>query len=275
MRKGICYYLTNWLIKISMTASLKPEKPRMGTRRQPEASRKAILQAALEEFSQEGLSGARMDAIAAAAGVNKALLYYYFRDKDALYGAVLDEFFSSFLERLTEVLDRSASAGERFLLYVRAHFDIVAKSPYYARIFVGETMSAGRGGSPHIERMFAQYLQPIAARVLAVLREGIESGEFRAVEPMQFMPSAVGSIVHYFGIAPLLRKFRSVDPFSTEALQQRRAAVMDFAAAALFVNRDAGVTLAADIAARESQNTANPHSLARPKHSNPARRKRL
>src|ERR1035441_474179 len=59
---------------------------RRGTRRQPEASRSAILQAALGEFAQEGIAGARMDAIAAAAGVNKALLYYYFRDKEALYG---------------------------------------------------------------------------------------------------------------------------------------------------------------------------------------------
>ena len=257
-----------------MPASLKPDKPRLGTRRQPAASRKAILQAALEEFAREGLSGARMDAIADAAGVNKALLYYYFQDKDALYGAVLDEFFSGFLERLTVVLDRQASAGERFLSYVRAHFDIVAKSPHYARIFVGEIMSAGRGGSPHIERMFAQYLQPIAARVLAVLQEGIATGEFRAVEPMQFMPSAVGSIVHYFAVAPLLRKFRPVDPFSPKALRQRRAAVLDFAAAALFTNRDAGVKLAAEIATREPKNRANPRSRARPKRSNAARRKR-
>jgi len=258
-----------------MTASLKSEKRRMGTRRQPEASRKAILQASLEEFAQEGLSGARMDAIADAAGVNKALLYYYFRDKDALYGAVLDEFFSGFLERLTVVLDRSASAGELFLLYVGAHFDVVAKSPYYARIFMGEIMSAGRGGSPHIERMFAQYLQPIASRVLAVLHEGIATGEFRAVEPMQFMPSAVGSIVHYFAIAPLLHKFRLPgDPFSTKALQRRRAAVMDFAAAALFANRDAGVKLATEVATREAENDANPHSLTRPKRGNTARRKR-
>ena len=69
---------------------------RRGTRRQPEASRDAILRAALAEFSQEGLAGARVDAIAASAAVNKALLYYYFHDKESLYGAVLDRFFSKF-----------------------------------------------------------------------------------------------------------------------------------------------------------------------------------
>ena len=68
-------------------------RARRGTRRQPEASRDAILQAALAEFAQEGLAGARMDAIADSAGVNKALLYYYFHDKESLYGAVLDRFF--------------------------------------------------------------------------------------------------------------------------------------------------------------------------------------
>jgi TetR/AcrR family transcriptional regulator len=252
----------------------QPGAPRLGTRRQPEASRNAILKAALAEFAQEGLAGARMDAIAEAAGVNKALLYYYFHDKDALYGAVLDEFFGRFLKRLTVVLDHPMSPGEGFLSYVRAHFDTVAESPHHARIFVGEILTAGRSGSIHIERIFAQYMQPIAARVLGVLHEGIKAGEFRAIDPMQFMPSAVGTIVHYFAIAPLIRKFRPVDPFSAEALQQRRAAVLDFAAAALFTDRDAGVKLAAQIATRENTNNSDPHSLAGSQRTKTARRKR-
>src|SRR5208337_5663180 len=92
--------------------------PRRGTRRQPEASRDAILRAALAEFAQEGLAGARMDAIAAAAGVNKALLYYYFRDKESLYGALLDDLFRRLKERVVRALDAPGSAGERLLSYV-------------------------------------------------------------------------------------------------------------------------------------------------------------
>ena len=68
-------------------------KPRLGSRGRPEESRAAILQAAVPEFSREGVAGARTDAIARAAGVNKALLYYYFKDKETLYGAVLDHVF--------------------------------------------------------------------------------------------------------------------------------------------------------------------------------------
>jgi len=246
---------------------------RLGTRRQPEASRHAILQAALAEFAQVGLSGARMDAIAKAAGVNKALLYYYFHDKDALYGAVLDEFFGQFLKRLTEALDRPATVGERFLSYVRTHYDAVAESPHYARIFIGEMMNAGRGGSTHLERLFSQYLQPISTRVLSILQEGIDSGEFRPVEAAQFMPSAVGTIVHYFAVAPLLRKFRQFDPFSTEALQERRAAVLDFAAAALFADRDAGIKLAVRVASRgDTSCTHSEATVASPDRSQSRRK---
>ncbi|HEV7217637.1 MAG TPA: helix-turn-helix domain-containing protein, partial [Terriglobales bacterium] len=55
-------------------------KSLLGSRRQPEESRAAILQAAVREFADEGIAGARTDAIARAAKVNKALLYYYFKD---------------------------------------------------------------------------------------------------------------------------------------------------------------------------------------------------
>ena len=67
---------------------------RMGSRGQPEEGRAAILQAAAAEFAAHGVAGARTDAIAREARVNKALLYYYFKDKETLYGAVLDNVFS-------------------------------------------------------------------------------------------------------------------------------------------------------------------------------------
>src|SRR5689334_16701468 len=86
---------------------------RMGTRGQPEQTRAAILDAALREFAAEGLAGARTDAIARAAGVNKALLYYYFHDKETLYQAVLESVFARLYERLNEVLDRELPPGEK------------------------------------------------------------------------------------------------------------------------------------------------------------------
>ena len=66
---------------------------RMGSRGRPEESRAAISRGR-GGVCAHGVAGARTDAIAREARVNKALLYYYFKDKETLYGAVLDNVFS-------------------------------------------------------------------------------------------------------------------------------------------------------------------------------------
>ena len=235
-----------------MPLSVPVRRVARGTRRQPEASREAILLAALSEFAQEGVAGARMDAIASAAGVNKALLYYYFQDKESLHGAVLETFFFRLRERILQVLERPVPPGERLLYYVREHFDFVAESSNYARLFLGELASGGRGGSPHLSRLVEQYIRPIAKAVGELLQQGIDNGEFRSIEVRQFLPTVVGVIVHYFVTVPLMRKLRPDDPLSAKAIQERRAAVLEFIAAGLFVNQKTGLKLASQIAKRES-----------------------
>lgn len=223
--------------------------------RDSEASRSTILAAALAEFAGHGLAGARMEAIASAARVNKALLYYYFRSKDELYAAVLNEFFQRLQARIGRALDTRASAGERVLLYGRAHFDSVSESRHYARLFQGE-MSAGREDSAHLAHIVEHYIRPISVRVLAVLRDGIATGEFRGIDPAQFAPTMAAIIVSYF-VSPVVRRLRAEDPYAPEAIRQRRAAVLDFIAAALFVDRAAGLKLAAEVAARPVEQAAS------------------
>ena len=80
--------------------SLNSKAGKAGSRGEPEKTRAAILNAALEEFAHEGVTGARTDEIARSAGVNKALLYYYFKDKDGLYAAVLEQVISGLFSGL-------------------------------------------------------------------------------------------------------------------------------------------------------------------------------
>ena len=105
------------------------QKSRSGTRGRPEESRASILQAAVREFAREGVAGARTDAIVRSAGVNKALLYYYFKDKEALYDAVLDEVFSGVSHAIRGALSQPLPPRERLKAYVRAHFDYIAAHP--------------------------------------------------------------------------------------------------------------------------------------------------
>src|SRR5437879_12379716 len=101
-------------------------KPRLGSRGKPEESRSAILRAAVQEFAEHGIAGARTDAIARAAHVNKALLYYYFRDKETLYGAVLDDVFSRLKEVVLPPLQRDMPPRAKIPASAGAYFDFIA-----------------------------------------------------------------------------------------------------------------------------------------------------
>jgi len=112
-------------------AQLSPDRehpPRLGSRGQPEESRAAILKAAANEFSEHGIAGARTDSIARAAGVNKALLYYYFKDKETLYGSVLDNAFSGMKQKVFQVLDSDLPSRQKIMAYAGAYFDFIASN---------------------------------------------------------------------------------------------------------------------------------------------------
>src|SRR5579864_7339754 len=207
---------------------------RMGTRGQPEESRAAILQAAAKEFAEHGIAGARTDAIAREAGVNKALLYYYFKDKETLYGAVLDDAFSGLKNTVFRVLDGNLPPREKMLAYVGAYFDFIASNQIYPRLMQREMMRAREGQSPHIDKVIKSYIQPIFHRVGDLMRMGIADGEFRPVNPAHFVPSMVAMIVFYFSSAPMMQKIVGFNPLTPERIAERRAAVLDFISAALF-----------------------------------------
>ena len=206
----------------------------MGTRGQPEESRAAILKAAAREFAEHGIAGARTDAIAREAGVNKALLYYYFKDKETLYGSVLDNAFSGLKSAVFKVLDSSLPPKDKLLDYVGTYFDFIASHPLYPRLMQREMMAAREGESHRIEKLIKTYIQPIFLRVSQVLQEGIASGEFRPVKPEHFVPSIVAMIVFYFSSAPMMQKVLGFNLLSPQRVAERRAAVLDFVSTALF-----------------------------------------
>src|ERR1700676_3405554 len=207
---------------------------RMGSRGQPEESRAAILQAAAQEFAKHGIAGARTDAIARAAQVNKALLYYYFKDKETLYGAVLDNAFSGMKAKVFEVLDSDLPPREKIMAYTGAYFDFIASNQMYPKLMQREMMRAREGQSEHIDRLVKTSFQPIFRKVGQLLRKGIAEGEFRKVDPAHFVPSMVAMIVFYFSSAPVMQRIVRFNPLSPERIAERRAAVLDFISAALF-----------------------------------------
>jgi TetR/AcrR family transcriptional regulator len=206
----------------------RQNRPRFGTRGQPEESRAAILRAAAAEFAEHGIDGARTDRIAREARVNKALLYYYFKDKDALYEAVLDQVFRGMREQVMPVLDSDLPPRQKVLEYVGRYFDYIAANPQLPRVVQSEMMRVGMHGSPRMLRIAREYFAPIYGRLAEALRKGAERREMRTLNPMDFVPSVVGIVIFYFTTATTMKALLKVDPLSKERIAERRKFVLDF-----------------------------------------------
>ncbi len=196
----------------------------MGHDQRTATSRAAILEAAGHVFAEQGLSGARTEAIAARAGVNKALLYYYFPSKDALYHAVLDEELTGFHASACRLLAQEGPPASILLAYVRAHFDFIGAHPHYPRLFQRMMLTGDRCS----EHLVANRLRPVAQALRALLRRGIRAGEFRPFDADHTAISLVALTVFYFSAAPAIRLVSGRDPFSPSNMRRRKTEVLRF-----------------------------------------------
>jgi TetR/AcrR family transcriptional regulator len=193
-------------------------------------TRAAILRAAENLFARAGLDGARTEAIASAAGVNKALLYYYFKSKEDIYLAVLDSHRQAFLDRALEILSQKRPAGKVLLEFVSAHFDFISSHRHYPGLFQRSMM----GGGSRVAKMMGERIRPMAYNVAALLRRGMRDGEFRSFDVRHTALSLVGLTVFYFNAAPIIQVVSGDDPFREENVRKRKREVLRFIRYALF-----------------------------------------
>jgi TetR/AcrR family transcriptional regulator len=152
----------------------------------PEATRARILDAAEDAFSGAGFPGARVDAIARSAGVNKRMLYHYFGDKAGLYSAVIDRL----VRRVFDKMEHALSAAEfgdpvsavTFLL--ETFFDVAYTEPHYVKLFAREAADEWQGIAAlereEHARVITEAMNALFERVVPVLRRGMAQGVLRA-----------------------------------------------------------------------------------------------
>jgi TetR/AcrR family transcriptional regulator len=195
-------------------------------------SRAAILAAAGSVFARAGLAGARTDTIAADAGVNKALLYYYFKSKEDLYEAVVEDQFREFNRRALEILNGPGSAREVLLKYVNMHLDFISERHQSAPLFQQIMMSGGN----FLERLIRRYFMARAQAVDRLLERGIRAGEFRKVDRFNAAISIVSLIVFYFSAARVIKLMGPGNAYSPANLKRRKQEVLDFIRHGLFTD---------------------------------------
>ncbi|MBN2665760.1 MAG: TetR/AcrR family transcriptional regulator [Bacteroidales bacterium] len=97
-----------------------------------------IFESATEVFIEKGMDGARMQDIANHAGINKALLHYYYRTKDHLFDAVFDKLATVMFSRFSFVFDEKASLEEKIRFFFREHISFLQKNPRLPAFILNE-----------------------------------------------------------------------------------------------------------------------------------------
>jgi AcrR family transcriptional regulator len=226
--------LTKWLVNITEMKTLPHTEPRKA-KRDAEVTKALIVDAALKEFAELGLAGARMDVIAKAAGVNKALLYYYFESKEQLYEGVIEQMFVTMTDALRGALGTANGAREKLLAFLDANFEVLAAQPAYARLLDQDLDIMKiflRNLSPETMPRFVQRVAPLLTEFRAVLEEGVQSGVFRSIDIDAVLPLLLMLVRTAVRGIPLAGQF--IAPSRKVSAQRRRAAATDFITCVLF-----------------------------------------
>jgi AcrR family transcriptional regulator len=188
--------------------------------RDPERTRQRILAAATEEFARYGLGGARVDRIAARAGANKRMLYYYFRDKDNLFLAALEGRYAHIraAERGLDLEQVDPRLALRRL--VEFTWNYFLGHPEFMTLLNSENLHKGR----HVRRSRSvpEMHTPLVETLRGVLRRGERAGVFRrGIDPVQLYISIAGEGYFYLSNRYTLSQIFGRDLMTRAALAER------------------------------------------------------
>jgi AcrR family transcriptional regulator len=194
--------------------------------RDPEGVRRNIIEVATAEFAEKGFSGARVDEIAAKTQTSKRMIYYYFRDKEGLFIAVLEHAYARMREIERGLNLENLPPPEAMRRLAEFTFDYQNANPAFVRLVMVENIHGG----VHVDR--SERIQSLNVSIIAVLedvyRRGVDEGVFRQgidIIDLHMTMSAL-SLFNVSNRATFSRIFKR-DMTSPEALARRREIVSD------------------------------------------------
>ena len=169
---------------------------RSARRRTPDAaaSRRRLFLAGAEEFAAHGFAGANVDRIAAAARLNKAMIYYHFKSKAHLYQEILRDMFGAVEARVKETAASDASPDDKVRRFVEAIALEAEARPHFPPIWFREIADGG-------VRLDSETIARIAGIVLMlgrIVQDGVAAGRFQPVSPLLVHAGIVGPILLYY-----------------------------------------------------------------------------
>ncbi len=159
-----------------------------------------VLEAALQEFSAHGFRGTTVEQIATTAGMSKANVLYYFRRKQDIYVAVLQQTIDAWLTPL-ETLNPNGEPLDELWLYARAKLQMSRRSPAASRLFANEIIS----GAPMIGYYLQDELRAQVDTKCSVIQQWIDDDQLAPINPLHLLFFIWSTTQHYADFMPQIQ----------------------------------------------------------------------
>jgi TetR/AcrR family transcriptional regulator len=181
-------------------------------------SRDRLLAAAAAEFAARGFAGANVDRIARAARVNKAMIYYHFKSKAALYREILRDMFEAVGSRVREVAASDASHEEKIRRFIEAIAAEAEARPHFPPIWIRELAE----GSTHVDEQTLRYARSVLETLAGMLEAGRRAGRFVQVNPLLVHAGIIAPLMFFLATGALRRKLDAAGVKAVRELDRDR-----------------------------------------------------
>ena len=165
-------------------------------------SRDRLFAAAAAEFAARGYAGANVDRIARAARLNKAMIYYHFKSKAALYREILRDMFGAVRLRINDVAASDASPEDKIRRYIEALAAEAEARPHFPPIWLREIAE----GAGHVDAATLGYVRDVLGALGGIIAEGVRLGRFQPAHPLLVQGGIIAPLMFFLATAPLRQK---------------------------------------------------------------------
>ncbi|MCE1163864.1 MAG: TetR/AcrR family transcriptional regulator [Bacteroidetes bacterium] len=164
------------------------------------STEKLILKAAKDVFHRKGLAGARMQEIADEAGLNKAMLHYYFRTKDKLFEAIFSEECCGFFDKLADLINVDLPLLEKIEHFVENYTELLLKNSYIPAFIISEM----HHNPEKIKHMFIDRIFSVKYKFLGDITTAVSLGLIKPVDPRQLIVNIIALCIFPIAARPML-----------------------------------------------------------------------
>lgn len=178
-----------------------------------------ILNAAKKVFVRKGMAGARMQDIADEAGINKALLHYYFRNKEKLFEMIFLEAAEKLFPRINAIFNADQPLFEKIESFCEEYISIVSENPYLPLFVLNEI---NQDPEYFLQKVWSGKSKPNPAKFLEQIEREVRKGTIKKISPVHLLMNLISMTIFPFVAKPMFQKNLGLDELQFRAVMEQR-----------------------------------------------------